>query len=165
MLKSLHCIPRLKATSELIVEFTFCHHSPDYWEVTSPPGLCGRNLRLFWVRYGRESQKAFCFTFGSHETRLVSRETCPTLYGIRQRGKSFKKPSFVAPTPGLGNAYFGVGKGVKTGSFQETLKMLSSHARMNFKLGAADVHIFTVLLLWFDRLYWIPACRSFDERF
>ena len=76
MLKSLRCIPRLKAISELMVEFTFCHHSLDYWEATSLQGPCGRNLRLWLVIYGRESQKIFCFTFGSHETRLVSRETC-----------------------------------------------------------------------------------------
>ena len=30
VLKSLRCIPRLKATSELMVELTFCHHSLDY---------------------------------------------------------------------------------------------------------------------------------------
>ena len=45
-----------------------------------------------------------------------------TFYGIRQRLQPHRKPSFVVPTMGRREVYDGIGKGMKVGSFQETLK-------------------------------------------
>ena len=62
-----------------------------------------------------------------------------TLHGKRQWGQPYKKSSFVALTPGLGDVYLDVGKEMKEGGLQETLKKLSRYAEMNFKIGAAEL--------------------------
>ena len=62
-----------------------------------------------------------------------------TLHGERRWGQPYRKPSCVASTPGLGDVYFDIGKGMKKGGFQETLKKLSRCAGMNFKIGAVEL--------------------------
>ena len=57
------------------------------------------------------------------KVKVEERPPKKTFYGNMRQ--NYRKLSFEVPMPGIGDVYFGVGKGLKAGHCQETNKKLS----------------------------------------